>query len=155
MFFWCWKMTLKVQILQSLRRLFIILVGLTMIWFSKKCLFLIYAYVVWCPTWSKNLGRSLFYSQPQGFQTSESKTQGWGGNREPKSRTSILRRGKRGSNVISVPLHQCNAARWWWFRTLLVLLIIWFISNIAFTILYFRCALYTLLTKVLPLIDST
>ena len=36
--FWCWKMTLKVQILQSLRRLFIILVGLTMTWFSEKML---------------------------------------------------------------------------------------------------------------------
>ena len=34
--FWCWKMTLKVQILQSLRRLFIILVGLTMTLFSKN-----------------------------------------------------------------------------------------------------------------------
>ena len=36
--FWCQKMTLKVQILQTLRRLFIILVGLTMIWFSEKML---------------------------------------------------------------------------------------------------------------------
>ena len=36
--FWSWKMTLKVQILQSLRRLFIILVGLTMTWFCDKML---------------------------------------------------------------------------------------------------------------------
>ena len=38
--FWCRKMTLKVQILQTLRRLFIILVGLTMTWFSEKMLIL-------------------------------------------------------------------------------------------------------------------
>ena len=36
--FWCQKMTLNVQILQTLRRLFIILVGLTMTWFSEKLL---------------------------------------------------------------------------------------------------------------------
>ena len=36
--FSCWKVTLKVQILQSLRRLFIIIVGLTMTWFSEKML---------------------------------------------------------------------------------------------------------------------
>ena len=52
-------MTLKVQILQTLRRFFIILVGLMMTWFSEKCLFSIYADVVWGPTWSKNLGRYL------------------------------------------------------------------------------------------------
>ena len=28
----------------------------------KKSLFPIYAYVVWCPTWSKNLGRSLNFA---------------------------------------------------------------------------------------------
>ena len=43
-------LTLKLQILQSLRRLFIILVGLTMTWFSEKCLF-----PNLCPTWSKIL----------------------------------------------------------------------------------------------------
>ena len=57
--FWCRKMTLTVQILQTFKRLFIILVCLTMIWFSKKTLFSIYADMVWCPTWSKNLGRYL------------------------------------------------------------------------------------------------
>ena len=36
--FWWWKMTLKVWILQSLRRLFIIMVGLRMTWFSEKML---------------------------------------------------------------------------------------------------------------------
>ena len=39
--FWCWKVTLKVQFLQILRmlfNLFIILVGLTMTWFSEKML---------------------------------------------------------------------------------------------------------------------
>ena len=35
---WTVRMTLKVWILQSLRRLFIILVGLTMTWFSEKML---------------------------------------------------------------------------------------------------------------------
>ena len=35
---WCRKMTLNVQILQTLRRLFIISVGLTMTWFSEKML---------------------------------------------------------------------------------------------------------------------
>ena len=39
--------------------LFIILVGLT--YLVKKCLFPIDAYVVWCPTWSKNLGRYLVW----------------------------------------------------------------------------------------------
>ena len=34
--FWCWKMTLKVRVLNSLRRLFIILIGLTMTLFSEK-----------------------------------------------------------------------------------------------------------------------
>ena len=34
--FWCSKMTLNVRILQSLRRLFIILVGLTMTWYSEN-----------------------------------------------------------------------------------------------------------------------
>ena len=52
--FWCWKMTLKVQILRCSRRLFIILVSLTM-----TCLFPLDAYMVSCPTWSKNLGRTL------------------------------------------------------------------------------------------------
>ena len=36
--FWYRKMTFKVQILQTLRRLFIILVGLTMTWFGEKIL---------------------------------------------------------------------------------------------------------------------
>ena len=36
--FWCWKMTLKVRILQSFRRLFIILLSLTMTLFSEKML---------------------------------------------------------------------------------------------------------------------
>ena len=57
----CRKMTLKVQILQTLRRLLILLVGLKMTWFSEKCWCPrpIYAYVVWCPPWAKNLARSL------------------------------------------------------------------------------------------------
>ena len=36
--FWWWKMTLKVKILQTLRRLFIMLVGLMMTWFRKEML---------------------------------------------------------------------------------------------------------------------
>ena len=28
-------------------------------WFSKKCLFSIYAGMIWCPTWSKSFGRYL------------------------------------------------------------------------------------------------
>ena len=44
---------------QFLLALFIILVGLMMTRFSEKCLFLLDAYVVSCPTWSKNLGRTL------------------------------------------------------------------------------------------------
>ena len=33
-----------------------------MTWFSEKCLFpIVYAYLVWHPTWSKNLGRYLIY----------------------------------------------------------------------------------------------
>ena len=36
--FWCWRITLQVRILQSLRRLFMILVGLMMTWFSEKIL---------------------------------------------------------------------------------------------------------------------
>ena len=54
----CQKMTLKVQILQTLKRLFVILVWQ---WHDlvKKCLFSIYADVVWCPTWLKNLERYL------------------------------------------------------------------------------------------------
>ena len=56
-------MTLKEQILHTLRRLFIILVGLTMTWFSGKMLISIDAYVVWCPTWSKKLGRYLLCSR--------------------------------------------------------------------------------------------
>ena len=39
--------------------LLIILVGLRMTLFSEKYLFPIDALVVWCPTWSKNLGGSL------------------------------------------------------------------------------------------------
>ena len=45
--------------MRSLTRLFIILVSLTRSLFREKCLFPIDALVVWCPTWSKNLGRSL------------------------------------------------------------------------------------------------
>ena len=52
-------MTLKLRILRSLTRLFIILVSLMRSLFSEKCLFPIDALVVWCSTWSKNLGRSL------------------------------------------------------------------------------------------------
>ena len=52
-------MTLKVRILICLRRLFIILVSLTMTSFSEKCLFPLDAYMVSCPTWSKNLGQIL------------------------------------------------------------------------------------------------
>ena len=50
-----WKMTLEIRILISLTRLFIILV-----WRCNYlvCLFPINA-LVWCPTWSKNLGPSL------------------------------------------------------------------------------------------------
>ena len=51
-----WKMTLKLKILRSLTRLFIIVVSSL---FSEKCLFPINALLVWCPTWSKSLGRSL------------------------------------------------------------------------------------------------
>jgi hypothetical protein len=52
-------MTLKLKFLRSLTRLFIMLVSLTMSLFSEKCLLPIDAFVIWCPTWSKNLGRSL------------------------------------------------------------------------------------------------
>ena len=53
-------MTLKLRILRSFTRLFIILVSLTRSLFSEKMLiFNIYTDVVWCPTWSKNLGRYL------------------------------------------------------------------------------------------------
>ena len=48
-------MTLKLRILRSLTRLFI-----TSHYLVKKCLFPIDAIVVWCPTWSKKLGQSLF-----------------------------------------------------------------------------------------------
>ena len=55
-------MTLKVQILQTMRRLFIILIGLT--WFSeKKCSFSIFGAVSWCPTWLNNLGWYVMYRQ--------------------------------------------------------------------------------------------
>jgi len=54
-----WKMTLILRILRQLTRLFIILVILMMSLFSEKGLFSIYLLVVWCQTWSKNLGRSL------------------------------------------------------------------------------------------------
>ena len=50
---------LKLRILRSLTRLFIILVNLTRSIFSEKCLFPIDALVVWCPAWSKNLRLSL------------------------------------------------------------------------------------------------
>ena len=50
-----WKVTLKLRISKSLTRLFIILVSLT----KWKCLFLIDVLVFWCPTWTKNLERSL------------------------------------------------------------------------------------------------
>ena len=49
-------MTLKLRILKSLTRLFIILVSLMISVFSKKYLFSIDALMVWCLTWSKNLG---------------------------------------------------------------------------------------------------
>ena len=60
-------MTLKVRILQSLRILFIILVGLTMTWFSEKMLISTrwIEYMVSCPSCSKNLGRHIiFFSIP-------------------------------------------------------------------------------------------
>ena len=52
-------MTLKVQILQSFRRLLIILVGLMLTWFSEKRLISNTCVHDLLPTWSKNLGRSL------------------------------------------------------------------------------------------------
>ena len=51
-------MTLKLRILRSLTRLFIILVSLMRSLFSEK-IFPIDALVVWSPSWSKILGRSL------------------------------------------------------------------------------------------------
>ena len=57
-----WKMTLKVKKeMQSLTRLFIILVSLTMSLFSETIS--IDALVVWFPTWLKNLGRSLIFTR--------------------------------------------------------------------------------------------
>ena len=56
-----WKLTFKLRILRSLTRLFIILVSLMRSLYSEKCLFPKGALVVWCPTWSKNLGRSLIW----------------------------------------------------------------------------------------------
>ena len=41
---------------ETLMRLFIILVGLTLMILWKKCSFSIYADAVWCPIWLKNLG---------------------------------------------------------------------------------------------------
>ena len=54
-----WKMTLKFRILRSLIRLFIMLISLKMSLLGEQILFPIDTLVVWCPTWSKNLGRSL------------------------------------------------------------------------------------------------
>ena len=48
-------MTLKIRILRCSRRLFKILVSLTWHYLVKKCLYLLDAYVVSCPTQSKNL----------------------------------------------------------------------------------------------------
>ena len=73
-FFWkdsinfqCWKMTLKIRILRCLRRLFISLVCPMMTWFSEKCLFPLDAYVVLCPTLTKNLWRYLPVVDPAWF----------------------------------------------------------------------------------------
>ena len=52
-------MTLKVRILTCLSRLFIILVSLAMTWFCEKMLISTRCILVWCPTWSKNLGQTL------------------------------------------------------------------------------------------------
>ena len=53
-------MTLKVQILQSLRKLFILLVGLTMTWFSEKNAYFHYMHLWFNAQLNKkNLGRSL------------------------------------------------------------------------------------------------
>ena len=49
-------MTLKIRILRFLRRLFIICRWHYLV---KKCLFPLDAYILWCPTWSKNLWRYL------------------------------------------------------------------------------------------------
>ena len=57
------KNDFTVQILRCSRRLFIILVSLTMTRFSEKCLFPLDAYIFLCPTWSKNLGRTLLCLQ--------------------------------------------------------------------------------------------
>ena len=60
-------MTLNVQILRCSRRLFIILVSLMM-----TCLFLLDAYMISCPTRSKNLGSTLIYTvQPDCSEGSE------------------------------------------------------------------------------------
>ena len=60
--FWCWKKTLKVRILQSLRWLFIILVGLTMTSFSEK-MFISNRCLRGLMPNSKNLLRSLVMHQ--------------------------------------------------------------------------------------------
>ena len=62
------KITLKLRILRCSRRLFIILVSLTMTWFREKCLFPLDTYMVSCPTWSKNLGRTLLKVPDTYFQ---------------------------------------------------------------------------------------
>ena len=54
-----WKKTLKLRILRSLTRLFIFWLAWGGHYLVKKCFFPIDALVVWCPTWSKNLGWSL------------------------------------------------------------------------------------------------
>ena len=56
-----WKMTLKIRILRYLRKLLIILLSLMVTLFSEKCLFPLDAYVVSCPTGSKNIERTLTY----------------------------------------------------------------------------------------------
>ena len=60
-------MTLKIRILRCLRRLFISLVCPMMTWFSEKCLFPLDAYVVLCPTLTKNLWRYLPVVDPAWF----------------------------------------------------------------------------------------
>ena len=54
-------MTLKIRILRCSRRLFVILASLMVTSFSEKLLIFNRAYVVSCPTLSKNLWRSLLW----------------------------------------------------------------------------------------------
>ena len=53
------KYDIVLKFAQFLSALFLILVGLTVTLFSEKCWFPLDAYMVSCPTWSKNLWRYL------------------------------------------------------------------------------------------------